>query len=396
LSARVHLPQTHGMPSFSLAARNFRGLRVAEWEIPEGLSVVVGPNGSGKTTLLRAFEFLSILIGDGVDRAIQFSGGRAGLRHFDAGDEPIEFSTRLGDLEWKVVLPFSGPSTDALFLEEIRWKGAPQMSFAAGSIQGAVLDAQDDRKPGESRVARYLAALSMRVESHAEQFSGVHSFLRRIVPSKYWSSLCYNLARLRRSGSPADSDTTLSADGTNVWSVLRNWRDKRETRARYDFVIAGMRDAFAAHFDELDFEFTAQQVSGRVYVPGRKDSVPFHLFSDGWMTGLLHLCAVASSNRGGHFILDEPENSLHPHAIRSIFRSMSAWAEKESLAGVFATHSPVVLNQFKDRSRVFVIEPGLARTPTALDEHPNAEWLSHFSVGDAYANEEVGAPRAAE
>lgn len=31
-----------------------------------------------------------------------------------------------------------------------------------------------------------------------------------------------------------------------------------------------------------------------------------------------------------------------------------------------------------------------------LDEHPNAEWLSHFSVGDAYANEEVGAPRAAE
>jgi hypothetical protein len=31
-----------------------------------------------------------------------------------------------------------------------------------------------------------------------------------------------------------------------------------------------------------------------------------------------------------------------------------------------------------------------------LDEHPNAEWLSHFSVGDAYANEEVGAPQAAE
>lgn len=392
----MHLLQTHGMLSFSLAARNFRGLRVAEWEIPAGLSVVVGPNGSGKSTLLRAFEFLATLTWGGVDRAIQYTGGRVGLRHFDAGDEPIEFSMRLGDLEWKVVLPFSGPSTDALFQEEIRWKGTAQMSYAAGSIRGTLLDAQEDRKPGESQLLRYANALGKNTESNAILFLVQYRLLQWLEPSKYWSSRTYDLARLRRSGSPSDSDTTLSADGTNVWSVLRNWRDKRETRARYDFVIAGMRDAFAAHFEDLDFEFTAQQVSGRVYVPGRKESLPFHLFSDGWMTGLLHLSAIASTRSQGLFILDEPENSLHPHAIRSIFRSMSAWAEKEGLTGVFATHSPVVLNQLKDRGRVFVIEPGLAQTPTPLDEHPNAEWLSHFSVGDAYANEEVGAPRAAE
>ncbi len=63
---------------------------------------------------------------------------------------------------------------------------------------------------------------------------------------------------------------------------------------------------------------------------------------------------------------------------------------------ILATHSPVVLNQIRDRERVFVTESIEGRFPIPLDEHPNHEWLAHFSIGDAYANEEVGAPQAAE
>lgn len=38
--------------SFRLTVKNLAALRDVVWEIPEGVSAVVGPNGSGKTTLL--------------------------------------------------------------------------------------------------------------------------------------------------------------------------------------------------------------------------------------------------------------------------------------------------------------------------------------------------------
>src|SRR5207248_3307637 len=123
----------------------------------------------------------------------------------------------------------------------------------------------------------------------------------------------------------------------------------------WEFVRDSMRDAFRDLFEDLEFEQAGQRLSANVILSNRRSPLPAYLMSDGWLTGLLHLCAVASGVSGSVVTIDEPENALHPHAIRSLIESSRQWARKQDLTIVLATHSPVVLNQFRgdDRERVF-------------------------------------------
>lgn len=372
--------------------RNFRCIREARWEVPEGVSALVGPNGAGKSTLLMSLSFMREMLGGSLSGAVQAVGGLVGLRHFDAAPEEfLELGLEVEDDRWHVRVPFNGPNIETAVGETMSVQGETLVHFEPFSRNGTMWGEARTRKDVGAMFAEYQAAPPGRLASSAVMFQ-----LFRLLRYSHRRALSYDLGYLRRGGSMAGSETRLSPDGQSVWSVLRNWRDKRQTRARFDFVIDSMREAFPGQFDDLDFEFTSQQVSALVYVPGRTSPVPHHLFSDGWFTGLLHLCAVASSEPHDILSIDEPENSLHPHAIRSLLRSISRMAEQRHISIILATHSPVVLNQIRDRARVFVTERVDGRFPIPLDEHPNNEWLSHFSIGDAYANEEVGAPQAAE
>jgi predicted ATPase len=385
---------TDESPNITLRVRNYRCLRAVEWEIPVGVSAVVGPNGSGKSTLLSLPVFLGAFASQNLGAAIQTTGGMYGLRHLDArNDEFVELGLTLGDVEWAVKLPLDGSSVAPWVGENLRAGDREILVHPPFSAKGQILGQEVQFKQHESTFLNADVQAQLR---HAGL--SLTPFLARLNLARiqYRRALSYEIRYLRSAGSPGDSSTVLDEQGRNVWSVLRNWRDKRETRNRWDFVLRSMRRAFGNLFDDLDFEFTAQQVSARIYVPGRKESIPYHLFSDGWFTGLLHLCAVASAEKGSLLSIDEPENSLHPHAIRSLMESFAEWADENQLSIILATHSPVVLNQIKDRSRVFIMEPGHPTLPVSLDAHPNREWLEHFSIGDAYANEEVGAPAPRE
>ena len=48
------------------------------------------------------------------------------------------------------------------------------------------------------------------------------------------------------------------------------------------------------------------------------------LAPDGWFVALLHLTAVASTGEGDLIAIDEPENALHPRAIKLLIERMRA------------------------------------------------------------------------
>ena len=121
------------------------------------------------------------------------------------------------------------------------------------------------------------------------------------------------------------------------------------------------------------------------------DGVPAYFTPNGWLTGLLHLCAVASAEPGSLIAIDEVENSLHPYAIRKLIEAFREWAEEHDLTVCLATHSPVVLNEFKEEpERVFVMEPGQATLPVPLSDLCGRDWLAHFSLGDLYEHGDFG------
>jgi predicted ATPase len=174
----------------------------------------------------------------------------------------------------------------------------------------------------------------------------------------------YDLGGIRVNGSLLSSDEHLHPDGRNIFSLLRNWRDRAETRPRWEFVLSSLKEAFPDTFD-LDFDMAGQTVSSRIVAPKPDVRIPTYFAANGWLVALLHLAAVASTPAAGVVAIDEMENGLHPYAIRALIEAMHRWSAQTGTSIVLATHSPVVLDQFKEApDHVFVMETG--REPALL------------------------------
>lgn len=368
----------------SLIAHNYRALRHVHWTIPRGVSALVGPNGSGKTTLLGLPELLSHALGYDLRIAVDHRGGPGDLKNALAEhDAPLILGAQLDNIRWQLELSPKGASQTGLLQSE-----------RAEDLQGNLIFDRNKTLPGLSILPGDTRLLLSRF---AELRDGaalrpLHSLLKG-----YRAYIGYDLADIRQNGSQNSSDDYLHTNGRNIFSVLRVWRDRAATLPRWEFIRDSLRLAFPDTFYDLDFEVAGQTISGRIRSPIPDIHCSTYYAAQGLLVALLHLTAVASAEPAGIVAIDEVENGLHPYAIRRLIEAMRNWADTHGISIILATHSPVVLDQFKDSpAKLFVMEPGRETTPTRLDELHNPEWLAHFSLGDLYAHEEFGAQQPRE
>jgi predicted ATPase len=205
----------------------------------------------------------------------------------------------------------------------------------------------------------------------------------------------YRLDALREGGAGGDSDAILGADGTNLFVVLRNLKAApRRFGDRFSWVLAELRRAFPGMIDDLEFDPpVGNLVPARFFSEHSKTAPPMSRAADGLLVGLLHLTAVASAEDGGVLAIDELENQLHPHAIRSLLKGMRERAEDRGLTILLTTHSPVLMNEFREApSQFYVMEPGQGSLPVSLATLHDPDWLAHFSLGDLYDRLEFASP----
>jgi predicted ATPase len=357
----------------TFAVESYRALRRVRWTLPRGVSALVGPNGSGKTTLLDVPELLRHALTHDVRKAIDDRGGPGTLRSVDAdSDAPVVLGAELDALAWQLDLSPKGAAFNPLHGERATVAGVVAFDRASTDLP------TDDARP----ILRRFADL--------EQGAALRPLVALLEGYRLYGT--YDLASIRVNGSQVSSDEHLHPDGRNVFSALRNWRDRKETRPRWDFVIESLRAAFPDTFEDLDFDMAGQTVSGRIVAPKPDVRIPTYFAANGWLVALLHLAAVASTQPAGAVAIDEVENGLHPFAIRALIEAMRGWAGRTGISIVLATHSPVVIDQFKEApDHLFVMEPGRETTPVRLDELHDPDWLAHFSLGDLYAHDEFGA-----
>jgi predicted ATPase len=374
--------------AFTLTVRNYRGLRRVEWS-PSGVCALVGPNGSGKTTLIDVLQLLYDARSRDFTKAIETHGGAYGLRHFDAPpEEPVAFGLRVGSLTWTfhpdVTLGIGGaqiPIRESLSDGE---KVLIERQAAGGVSRGLLLD-----------LWRNEDGFMLDIAKGAE---GAHADVRQLADcvDSYRHYHHYALPNLRREGSSLGGDLRLLEDGRNLFSVLMNWRNRRDYRERWTLVTETLRDCFPGLFEDFSFPIAANIVSCEVHTPRNTTLTPA-LLPDGFLVALLHLCAVASAQPGGVIAIDEPENALHPYAIRRLMDVFREWSDAHDVTILLATHSPVILDTFKELpDKVFVMEPGHEVLPVSLDSIKKRDWLAHFSLGDLYEHLEYGAPKAAD
>jgi predicted ATPase len=363
--------------SFRLQVRNYRGLRAVDWS-PEGVCALVGANGSGKTTLLDVPALLADALDRGLARAFEGHGGIASARNMYAPDgDPYYFEAALGDVIWRLA-PLL---TDRGFRSEetLSVGGRIVISRSAGADivnLGSVDWPALDRLGLNATVA--LSEKSARLPK---------------LLSRYRLYGSYDVSSLRRTGSNESSERRLDRRGSNVFSLLRNWRDRGPDRARYEFVLDGLREIFVDFFDDLEFASVGQVVGADLRL--KHDCVhSASLAPDGWFVALLHLAAVASTDDGDLIAIDEPENALHPHAIKLLLERMRDWSRRKTVTILLATHSPMIISDFDTRpEQLFVMQPDQPVCPVAVTELKEREWLAHFTLGDLYTREEFGAPR---
>jgi predicted ATPase len=207
----------------------------------------------------------------------------------------------------------------------------------------------------------------------------------------------YRLDYVQRSEPIKPRQLVLGRTGKNLWSVLSNWQAAHlRTEGRFEWVMTEARKAFPGLIASMEFE------SGfpLIFPPGVSDpdvALPPERAADGLLTGLLHLTAVAGARRGCVLAFDELENQLHPHAIRSLMAAMRQRAEEVDLTILITTHSPVVMNEFRDDlEQVFVLDRTTPSStfPVRVTDLHSEEWLAQAKLGTLYDQLAFGAPSA--
>lgn len=364
-------------------ASNFRRVERLEWS-PSGLCLLSGSNGSGKTTTLDVLRFLRLAFEHGMDKALSDVDGRHLGNVFAPADEPVTLEVELGEIRWRLRLPVSPTGLRGPYGEELHRGDEVVLRsgmFEDFSVVSGARQALDEVRcgarvlwdRGDAAWMRPLSELLLNIRTYGP----------------------YELHHVQRESSEDIRGHFLAHSGANLWSVLSNWKAApRRYGGQFEWVMAEARRAFPDLITTIEFDrgltylYSPRATSAEQALPPRRAA-------DGLLTGLLHLAAVAGARPGSIVTFDEVENQLHPHAIRSLLAAMRSRAEERDLTIVVTTHSPVVMNDFRDElDQVFTLEraPGSESVPTPITALHSEAWLAQARLGALYERLAFSAP----
>ena len=382
-----------------LHIENFRSLANVSIEL-RPINVLFGPNGSGKSTLLEAILLVKECVSRDVEEAARTWNNGFGMLWQGIGQRVDE---------WKGV---------SISLETVLAKYSLRLGFSRGQIQpyaGEVLYSKEkkvhliNRKTGSDEANFYhheensivktsltfpeKLALMQYMQGSKPTPSDVFNLRSLLNSVHYHHSHYIDLYELTRRGSESGIDITLHDDCGNLWSVLRNIRDKSAIDSRYETIIRFMRKSFP-NFKDLVFDLTGPNIVYANFVEkNRRDPIPVFAVSEGHLQMLIHLTALFSNeaDQDSLIVVDEPETSLHPYAI-SVFAEAVKHATKEWNKQVFiATHSPVLIGQFEpeDILATSLDESGQTLLTRVSEMDDIQDLLENYDTGSLYMAEAI-------
>jgi predicted ATPase len=363
---------------------NYRAIRKGHWTALPGLNLLIGPNGSGKSTLIGALKFLRTAFNRDLAVALRSPYPGGAIKHWGAAPEDtVDVTLTVDSARWHLRLNPSGNGTGQALVEESVYSG-DRLVLTRNPILGL-------QAPGLSESTHLMSprsALRTLSELHPNEpgLKELAHLMERLV-------ILHDPDVVQlRDGSPRRENRGLSSRGGNALTLLLEWSIARADRHRFDFVVSALSAAFPRLVRELGFETRADWVGAEVFRGDDGPGSPLAQEANGVVAMLMTLTALAAAAPGGLVVIDEPENSLHPFAIRELVRQTSTWAEAQQLVVLYTTHSPVLLNELTGSpERICVVSRETHHAPTPLPELRNPEWLDRFRLGDLLMDDDFGA-----
>jgi predicted ATPase len=373
-----------------LEIQNYKSLRDVAIE-PGPLSVFVGPNGAGKSNLADAIDFLGDVYRWGLEQAVARKGGYENIcfRQARRSKAPIRFRVvlegprrtfrkegkRLISQTHHIVVAHAFEfraeargiqSPFAVSSEEVTAsvRGGPSGALLHFGIQGRTLEFLGGADLSETS-SYDVEILRLILEDHLQSPRSAETALSAILPLVPWmrdtnqvlgSAKVFQLTpqKCRESGVPTPNPE-LGRFGGNLPAVVEYL--KRSHPDEYgSFLETAM--LVVPSIEEITTGFTHTKTLGLFVKENNFDRPwPAEDLSDGTIQTLGLLAAIFDP-RPGLVVIEEPENSVHPWAIRNLVQAARTAAEKKQI--FFTTHSPILIDRLKPEELWVVQRPGAA------------------------------------
>ena len=165
----------------------------------------------------------------------------------------------------------------------------------------------------------------------------VSTYVKRVLGSSIKSFFLDSLS-MREASAPARRQNGIAQDGSNLpWMIKKLEAEHAESYAKW---LAHVQTTLS----ELDYVGVVEREDDRhAYLRLRYKTgveVPSWTASDGTLRLLALTLPAYLPGADEIYLLEEPENGIHPLAVDCVFQSLSSVYESQVLV---ATHSPVVL-----------------------------------------------------
>jgi predicted ATPase len=415
---------------FSLIeAKNFRCLRYVSRPL-DRFHVLVGPNASGKSTFLDVVTFLGTLVSDGLEAAVGLWTDNFVDLVWGRRDEPFELAIeatipanrlvntsqkRFTTVRYEICVGSEeGTKQVALLAERVLLKEAeavcaascqralfptpptppdsilsPVRTTGTRTIVNKVRGGNDNfyseayDQPGKGWAVNFkLGAQKSALGNLPEDESKfpVSTWLKSLLAEGIQKIVLNSL--LMRKASPPGQTRRFKADGSNLPWVVEGLRTDSPSRFRewishLATALTDLQDVRTIEREDDRHRYLMLKYHGGLEVPS-------WVASDGTLRLMALTLPAYLEGVRGVFLIEEPENGIHPRAVETLYQSLSSVYDAQVLV---ATHSPTILSLVEPKSVLCFAKTQEGATDVVTgEEHPRLrDWRREENLSVLFA-----------